>query len=72
MSRVNYRHLLDQGRKAGLTTSELYSALSTHPPEAGEFARGQTDGNGFLATMDSHGQASYHPNHDCRPPLNGG
>ncbi len=67
MSRINYRHLLDQGRKAGLTTSELYSALSTRPPEAGEFADRQTDSNGFIPTVNQRGQTSYHPRDENRP-----
>lgn len=61
MSRVSYRTLIDRGRKAGLGTSELYRALASLRPEAGEHVPGQTDGNGFVPGFAQNGQRVYRP-----------
>jgi hypothetical protein len=61
MSRIDRRKLINLGRKAGLRTSELYSALSTRPPEAGEVGRELTDGNGFVAGYTEDGKRVYRP-----------
>jgi hypothetical protein len=64
MSRTDYRTLVDRGRKAGLRTSELYSALSARPTEANDYATGQADGNGFVARYGRDGQRTYGPLND--------
>jgi hypothetical protein len=60
MSRMDYRTLIDRGRKAGLGTSELYSALGARRPEANDQV-GQTDGNGYVPDYGSNGRPYYHP-----------
>ena len=61
MSRSDYRTLLDHGRKAGLNTAELYSAMSTRAPEATESEPGHSDSNGYTAGVNSTGQRVYRP-----------
>jgi hypothetical protein len=62
MSRHNdYQKLLDQGRKAGLNTQELYSAMSARPSEGSDLSPGQTDGNGYVSSYDSTGRLVFHP-----------
>jgi hypothetical protein len=61
MRHTNVRTLIDRGRKAGLRTAELYSALATRPPEAGDHLPGESDGNGFMPTFDGQGQRVYRP-----------
>ncbi len=61
MSHSDYRRLLDHGRKAGLNTTELYSALSTRAPEATESAPGHSDSNGYVAGVNATGQRVYRP-----------
>jgi hypothetical protein len=60
MHRSNYRTLIDRGRKAGLKTAELYNAITSRPPEAGDVI-GQADGNGFVSAYDQQGQRVFHP-----------
>jgi hypothetical protein len=61
MSRTNYRTLIDLGRKAGLKTSELYSAMSGRPPEAQSHTAGHSDGNGFVSGLTQSGRVVYRP-----------
>jgi hypothetical protein len=61
MSRTNDRTLIDRGRKAGLGTVELYRALTARPPEAGDHAPGQADGNGFVVGFAQDGRRVYRP-----------
>jgi hypothetical protein len=56
-----YRNLLSMGRKAGLTTRELYSALATRPAESNEQLLGQTDTNGYVEGYTQQGQRVYRP-----------
>ena len=67
MSRTDYRTLIDRGRKSGLRTSELYSALASRAPQVGDFQNGQTDGNGFVPALDPQGHPSYKPQDHARP-----
>ncbi len=60
MSHSDARTLISRGRKAGLRTSELYTALTTRPPERHEVS-GQADGNGFISAYDDRGQRIYKP-----------
>ena len=55
------RTLLDRGRKAGLRTAELYTALATRAPEAGDHTAGQADGNGFILEYQTDGRRVYRP-----------
>ncbi len=60
-SQSRYHTLIDRGRKAGLTTRELYSALATRPPEGHDRAPGQPDGNGYVSGVSPNGHAVYRP-----------
>jgi hypothetical protein len=61
------RTLINRGRKAGLTTRELYSALGSRPGEGSEQG-GQTDPNGFVSSFDQHGHRVYRPLGGTRAP----
>jgi hypothetical protein len=61
MSHSNYLTLIDRGRKAGLGTRDLYTAMSTRPSEGVDEAPGQVDGNGFVSTYDQQGKRVYRP-----------
>ena len=67
MARTIDSTLIHRGRKAGLGTHELYTALATRPPEAGDQAPGQADGNGFVPEFDETGQRVYRPSAPERP-----
>ena len=58
---MDYRTLINLGRKAGLNTSELYRALASRRPEAGDRGPGQADGNGFVSLYNSNGRCVYQP-----------
>jgi hypothetical protein len=60
MSHTDYRTLLNRGRKAGLNTAELYSAMAARPA-AGDGPTGQADANGFVSAVDQRGQRVYRP-----------
>lgn len=60
MSYTDYRTLLNRGRKAGLNTAELYSAMAAHPVTGGEHS-GQADANGFVSGVNQRGQRVYRP-----------
>ena len=57
----NYRTLLNRGRKAGLSTREIYLALATLPAETTTSIEDRVDGNGFVATVDEQGRREYRP-----------
>jgi len=61
MNHTDYRTLIDQGRKSGLKTSELYSALASRLPNASDFVRVPADSNGFVPTLDESGHSIYRP-----------
>lgn len=61
MNHSSHRRLLDRGRKAGLTTAELYRALSARPPSAQDGPPGQPDCNGYVVSVTSTGQRCYSP-----------
>lgn len=56
----DYRTLISHGRKAGLKTSEIYGALSSHRLTSQEISSGG-DGNGFRPALDSSGHQVYVP-----------
>jgi hypothetical protein len=62
----NYHAMLTRGRKAGLTTRELYSALATRPIEGGEPTAGRADCNGYVSTVNPQGQVEYRPAEEQR------
>jgi hypothetical protein len=61
MSRSDNSELIARGRKAGLTTRELYAALSARPPEGLENQPGTSDENGFVSEVNEQGQRVYRP-----------
>jgi hypothetical protein len=61
MSRSDDRVLIDRGRRAGLTTAELYAAMAMRPPEGRDRHPGQTDSNGFVSGVDPAGHRVYRP-----------
>ncbi len=61
MITMNHQTLINWGRKAGLSTSELYSALAARRPEAGDQVGGQADGNGFVSDYGEKGQRVFRP-----------
>jgi hypothetical protein len=58
--------LISRGRKAGLNTRDLYSALSTRPPELDARRPGEADGNGYVARLGPQGRRVYEPATDER------
>jgi hypothetical protein len=58
---TNYDVLINRGRKAGLTTRELYSAMAARPAEGADRFLGQADCNGFVSSITQRGQRVYHP-----------
>jgi len=66
MSHTDYRTLIDRGRKSGLNTSELYSALTGRPPMTSDFVNGPADSNGFVQTLDQQGHSVYKPQDESR------
>ena len=68
MSQHSTHHaLINRGRKAGLTTRELYSAMASRPPEGSDRSPGQSDGNGYVATVSAEGRAVYRPSGEAHP-----
>jgi hypothetical protein len=67
MSRSDYRRLLDHGRKAGLTTREIYSALATQPPQASDYSSRIADGNGFVSDYTQGRARVYRPMNEMGP-----
>jgi hypothetical protein len=61
MFHTDYRTLIDRGRKAGLSTAEMYSAIAARPPAGGEPAARQADGNGFVPRYTEEGRRVFHP-----------
>ncbi len=57
----NYRAIINRGRKAGLTTSELYSAMATGTGEGTDLTLGVLDGNGFVTAYDKQGRRVFRP-----------
>ena len=68
MASSHYYNLINQGRKAGLQTSELYRAMSTLSPNRHHLGNGQSDTNGFVSDVNQNGNAVYHPLRPARRP----
>jgi hypothetical protein len=45
----------------------MYQAIATRPPEAGDYALGQADGNGFVLGYNQAGQRVYRPTGTAPP-----
>lgn len=58
---THYQQLIDRGRKAGLTTRELYSAMAGRPVEGGDDLMGRADCNGYVSSISPQGQRIYRP-----------
>jgi hypothetical protein len=58
---TNYRTLISRGRKAGLSTGDLYRAMATRPSEGVDQPPGEVDGNGFVAGIDQQGRRVFRP-----------
>jgi hypothetical protein len=54
------RTLINRGRKAGLTTRELYTALGGRPAE-GSDQGGRADTNGYVSSINQRGLCVYRP-----------
>ena len=61
MNHSSMRRMLDRGRKAGLSMTDLYRALSSRPSAVGDTTPGQTDCNGYVTHIDANGQRTYVP-----------
>jgi hypothetical protein len=61
MGHTDYRTLVNRGRKAGLSTGELYRALASRQPAEADQVMGHADGNGFVAGFNQAGQRVYRP-----------
>jgi len=57
--RSNYQSLLNRGRKAGLNTRELNSALAGRPVSGEDQVPGQPDCNGSVWTINEQGMRVY-------------
>lgn len=64
MSRRDYRTLINLGRKSGLNTAEIYTALTTRPPQAGDTSG--ADSNGYVQALDSEGHRVFKPQEEAR------
>ena len=61
MSRSDYNAMINRGRKAGLSTRELYPAMATRPVEGSGQVPGQTDCNGYVSSVTLQGHRVYRP-----------
>jgi hypothetical protein len=59
MRHSDYHLLVSRGRKAGLTTRELNSALSSRPVLGSEQQPGQLDCNGYVTGIDANGHRTF-------------
>lgn len=57
---TDLRSLVNRGRRSGLNTSELYRALASRFPHAGD-APGGVDANGFVPELDPKSRATFKP-----------
>ncbi len=64
MRHTDYQTLIDRGRRAGLSTTDLYSALTARRPEVGDRLDGHSDSNGFVRAVDRQGQSVFRPTGD--------
>jgi hypothetical protein len=55
------RAQIERGRKAGLQTRELYSALSSRPVSPQELTQEIVDENGYSVSLNSEGRICFRP-----------
>jgi hypothetical protein len=67
MSHTDNRTLINRGRKAGLSTTELYRALASRQRDGVDPAQGQGDSNGYVPTYTQQGLCTYRPSGSSRP-----
>ena len=65
---THYQLLINRGRKAGLTTRELYSAMAGRPVEGSDDLLGRADCNGYVPSINAQGQRIYRPMGATRRP----
>lgn len=58
---THYQALINRGRKAGLTTRELYSAMAGRPIEGADDLLGRADCNGYVPSISPQGHRIYRP-----------
>lgn len=58
---TDYHILISRGRKAGLTTRELYAAMAARRVEGTDAGLGRSDCNGFVSSVNPQGQHVYRP-----------
>ena len=58
---TRYQILINRGRKAGLNTRELYSAMAGRPVEGSDDLLGQADCNGYVPSISPQGHRIYRP-----------
>jgi len=61
ISPTNYKAMINRGRKAGLNTRDLYTAMASRPAEGTDQVMGQLDGNGFVSSYNQQGQRVFLP-----------
>jgi hypothetical protein len=61
MGHTDYRTLINRGRKAGLNTSEIYSAMTSYSTAGQDQLPGHSDGNGFVSSYNQQGRRIYRP-----------
>ena len=64
----HYQTLVNRGRKAGLNTRDLYSAIASLPVAGSVGAPGQADGNGYVSSLTEQGTRIYRPADGCARP----
>ncbi|MCS7168759.1 MAG: hypothetical protein RMI91_13735 [Gemmatales bacterium] len=62
MAHYDRRAQIERGRKAGLQTREIYSALTHRSVSAQELAQEIVDANGYSAAVNADGRVYYRPN----------
>jgi hypothetical protein len=67
MSHTDNRTLINRGRKAGLSTNDLYRALASRQRGDVDPALGRGDCNGYVPTYTQEGQCTYRPSGSSRP-----
>jgi hypothetical protein len=66
MSHSDKSTLIARGRKAGLSTRELYAALAGRPSEGRDGDANRSDENGFVSRINEQGQCEYRPVDEVR------
>jgi hypothetical protein len=62
----NEQAMINRGRKAGLSTREIYLAMATRPAGS-ESVTGRADSNGYVCAVAQQGRRLYRPAAPARP-----